>query len=96
MAGYLLSPRAQADLEEIWTYSEGQWDADRATSYLRQVQHAVETLAWDPRRGRACSDIRTGYFKFNVGSHVIFYRKAAENIDAVRILHQRMDFDRHL
>jgi plasmid stabilization system protein ParE len=27
---------------------------------------------------------------------VLFYRKAPEGVEVVRILHQRMDFQRHL
>jgi len=33
---------------------------------------------------------------FQVGSHVVFYRLIDKHIDIVRILHQRMDFERHL
>ena len=96
MARYLLLPRAEADLGEIWDYSAGRWADDRAESYVRSVWHGMETVTADPRRGGECSDIRRAYFKFSVGSDVVFYRVIADGIDVVRILHQRMDFDRHL
>lgn len=96
MTRYVLSPRAQADLDEIWDYSAANWGDDQAEAYTRQIQAAVELIAADPRRGRACDDIRPGYSRFTVGSHVLFYRRAESGIDVVRILHQRMDFDRHL
>lgn len=93
---YVLSPAAQADLEAIWTFGEARWGAARAELYIRDIQHAVETVAADPRRGRPCDEIRAGYFKFAVSAHMLFYRRRPGVIDVVRILHQRMDFDRHL
>ena len=43
-----------------------------------------------------CSHIRPGYHKIPCGSHVLFYRLTAEGIDVVRILHERMHFERHI
>nr|WP_323123832.1 hypothetical protein [Burkholderia alba] len=31
-----------------------------------------------------------------VGSHVVFYRATTATLDVIRVLHQRMDVDRHL
>lgn len=53
-------------------------------------------LARDPRRGRPCHEIRAGYRKFAAASHVIFFRLAGEELQVIRILHQRMDFERNL
>ena len=40
---------------------------------------------------------RSGYRKYAVGTHTLYYRIAGvDMIDVVRILHQRMDIDRHL
>jgi toxin ParE1/3/4 len=93
---YILSPRAQADLDEIWDYSAAHWGEGQAEAYVRQIQAAIELVAMTPSRGRPCEEIRHGYSKFTVGSHVLFYRLADDGIDVVRILHQRMDFDRRL
>ena len=57
---------------------------------------AIETVAEEPRRGRACDETRAGYFKYPAGSHMIFYRRAVNVVDIVRILHSRMDFEQHL
>ena len=96
MSAYVLSPAAQAGLEDIWDFGEAEWGADRAELYLRALQRGIETIADDLRRGRACDDIRLGYFKFAVGSHLVFYRSDQGHLIVVRILHQRMDFERHL
>jgi toxin ParE1/3/4 len=94
--GYVLSPRAQSGLDNIWDYTEQQWSAAQAERYTRQIQESIEFIAEDPRRGRSCDDIRAGYYKHPAGSHVIFYRLTSSGVDVVRILHAHIDFDRHL
>ena len=97
MSRYLLSPAAQADLEEIWDYTAERWDVDQAEEYLRGLQHAIERAAANPRVGRSCDEIRPGYRKLAAGSHTLYYRLSADGtVDVVRVLHQRMDVDRHL
>lgn len=93
---YLLSPRAKDDLEAIWDYSAERWGEDRAEAYVRAIWDAVKAVAEHPRRGRRCDDIRAGYWKHSVGSHVLFYTRLTDGVNVVRILHQRMDFDQHL
>jgi len=93
---YTFSPRARGDLEEIWSYTAERWAQTQAESYMRTIQEAIESVAITPRRGRNCDEIRPGYFKLAVGSHIVFYRLTKSAIDVVRILHQRMDFTRHL
>jgi toxin ParE1/3/4 len=92
----VLAPRAIADLEDIWDYTAKHWSDEQAERYVRQIQAAIESLAADPRIGRRCDDIRTGYRRLSVGSHVLFYRVNSDEIDLVRILHGRMDFDSRL
>lgn len=96
MKRYRLSRLAEADLESIWAYSEAHWGIDQAEAYVRNLQHAIETTAANPRLGRACDEIRSGYFKRAAGSHIVFYRLVAGAMEVVRIPHRRMDFDRHL
>ena len=95
MTAYVLSPRAQTDLDAIWDYSAENWGEARAERYIRELQNAIETVAADPRRG-PCDEIRAGYRRYPAGAHVLFFRLAPGGIDVVRILHQRMDFQQHL
>ena len=92
---YTLSPRAQGDLDEIWTYTETRWGIEQAEFYTHQIEHDIRTIAAQPNMSRACSDIRAGYWKYPTGSHVLFYRPIIGGIDVVRILHERMDPARH-
>ena len=94
--GYVLSPRAQTDLEEIWDYTEGRWGVIQAEIYIRQLWQHIEMIAAKPTIGRSCPEIREGYFKYPSGSHLLFYRLIDGGVDVVRILHERMDLAQHL
>lgn len=96
MTGYRLSPAAQQDLSAIWDYTQERWDATQAEIYIFEMRAAIERIAADPHRGRTCSDIREGYRRYSIGSHLIFYVVGADSVDVIRILHQRMDAGRHL
>lgn len=98
MAVVRLTPRAGRDLGEIWDYTANRWGPAQAEIYLRSLQSALESLAAEPKRGRACDDIRLGYRRQPTGSHVIFYKasETADGIDVIRILHQRMDMPQDL
>ena len=91
-----LSPAARIDLDAIWDYSAAAWGQDQADSYLRGMFSMMWTLAERPSLGRGIDEVRQGYFKFPVASHVVFYRQTPDGIDVIRILHKRMDLERHL
>ncbi|MFN8701507.1 MAG: type II toxin-antitoxin system RelE/ParE family toxin [Rhodospirillales bacterium] len=91
----LLSPRAEADLEEIWLYTFKNWSLEQADSYHAAIVDAFDDLANGTKIGRPV-DIRDGYFKHPVGSHLVFYRLTESDLVVVRVLHQRMDVGRHL
>lgn len=96
MNRYVLSPAARADLEQTWDYTCQRWDDDQAEEHVREIQRAIERVVDNPMIGRACDELRPGYRKHAVGSHTLYYRIVGDVIDVVRILHQRMDVDRHL
>jgi toxin ParE1/3/4 len=97
MKRFVLSPAAQADLEDIWDYSAARWSIAQAETYVRAIAAACEALVAGHRNGQRIDDIRPGYMKLLVGSHVLFFRQTeAGDIDIVRILHQRMDVDAHI
>jgi toxin ParE1/3/4 len=96
MTRVILTPRAQKDLSDIWDYTTENWGIRQAELYIREIQAAIETLAAHPGLGKPCDHIRKGYCKHPARSHIIFYRKAEDAINVVRILHGRMDFERHL
>lgn len=97
MTGYILSPRAQADLDSIWDYTEETWGVDQAERYLRDIHAACVGLVSGRKRGRSAENIRAGYFKVTVGEHLLFYRMTPDGVfDIIRILHQSMDIPAQL
>lgn len=96
MSELVFSPRAQFDLDEIWEYTADRWDVEQADSYVRTIVLACTAVASGTREGRNADDIRAGYFKIPVISHVVFYTERNGIMNVVRILHQQMDVSRHL
>lgn len=92
---YKLSPLAEADMEDIWLYTFQNWSVEQADRYHAALVAAFEGLASGLKSGRAV-DIRERYFRYAVGSHCVFYRLSDSSLDVVRVLHQKMDANRHL
>lgn len=96
MRGFILSPAAQRDVDGIWTYTAHRWNEEQAARYLRQIRDACRALADGTLHSRTV-DIRDGYRKALVGSHVLFFKTANDGtVVIIRILHQRQDANRHL
>ena len=89
-------PLGEGDLEAIWTYTLDQWGAEQADRYIDTLTAAVAEMAQSPKSAPACDQIRPGYRHRNIGRHVIYFRTTTYGIVVVRILHDRMDAQRHL
>jgi toxin ParE1/3/4 len=96
MSGYRLRERAEVDLADTWRYTARRWNVVQADKYYRQILERLNALAVEPQLGRPCDEVRAGYRRYNVGSHVIFYLRADDHVDVVRNLHARRDFARDL
>ena len=97
MKGVVLSPKAKADLSQIWDYTYAEWGEEQSEKYIRELWVAMEEQAHDLTKSVDIGDVRKGYRKVRSGSHVVFFKLAKGGIvDVVRVLHQKMDFDRHL
>jgi toxin ParE1/3/4 len=93
---FFLTNKAKTDLKNIARYTHQEWGISQRNFDLTQIDQAFYLLAQLPDHGRKCDDIREGYRKYKVGKHVVFYRLVEEDIEVVRILHERMDFEQHL
>ncbi|BBE34273.1 toxin ParE1 [Sphingosinicella microcystinivorans] len=93
--GFRLTPRAEADLEDIFAYTVQRWSVMQAEDYHAGLMAGLERLGEGKRSGRPV-EILGGYLKYVVGSHLVFYRETEADIVIVRILHQRMDVEQHL
>ena len=96
--GYKLSKRAEKDLAGIWRYTLDTWSQEQANKYLGGLLNACEEISKAPAFvGRSYEHIRSGYRKYSWGKHVIFYQIQCDGTILIsRILHEKMDYDRHL
>ena len=93
---FRLTERAKADLRAIGRYTQATWGREQRNRYLARLDAAFHLLAQEPRRGRACDEIRPGYRTYHVGRHLVFYRASPDGVEIIRILHDRMDIETHL
>jgi toxin ParE1/3/4 len=84
------SRSAKSDLLKIGAYTLQTWGAAQAKRYLDSLEHCAKLLAGNPSLGRPCDWIRPGLCRLETGRHLLFYRREADCILLVRILHQSM------
>jgi toxin ParE1/3/4 len=96
MARFKLTPRAEQDLDQIYIFSHREFGERQAEAYLLSFEQCFEKLQASPGLGRSIEHIRPGYRRYNHGSHAVFITLIPEGILIVRVLHQRMDPERHL
>ena len=93
---FLLTVAARNDLMNIGRFTAKRWGNQQRNKYLKQFDDTFRLPARQPEIGIDASEIKPGYRKFVLGSHVIFYRHGSDSkIVAVRVLHHRMDVDSH-
>ena len=90
------SPRADADLEDIYRYTWSECGSAQADQYVETFRAVIASTQSEPWRVRPCPDIRRGYSRIMFGSHIAFLRQRAGRWIVVRILHERQDTRRHL
>jgi len=95
-SNYSLRALAQVDLEEIWLYSYQEWGVEQADKYLNSLLSRFEWLAKNPLISKKRDDIKTGYYYFPEGMHLVFYTLTKNGIDIIGIPHQSMDVINHI
>ena len=95
---FKISVEASVDLENIWLYTFENWSLEQADRYFNLIMDEIHYLTSNPESGKDTSNVKKGYFRSRIKSHFIFYRinYNREEIEIIRILHQRMDSDSHL
>jgi toxin ParE1/3/4 len=85
------SPRAEQDLQEIWRYLAAEASLPTADKLIRQVIHAAERIGDRPLSGRARDDLTPGLRAVLSHPYVVFYRVVEDDVQVVRVLHERRD-----
>ena len=92
---YRLSPKAQDDMESVWLYTLSQWGHEQTERYIDDLAVAFNLLTSNPRLGKSCENIRTGYRKHPTLRHVTYYREVDYGIEIIRVLHDHQLATRH-
>ena len=86
MPEIIVSPLAQADIDEIWDHiaRDSLVNADR---FVDRIEQRFGLLADNPRLGLARDDLRLGLRRFRHGRYLIYYRLIQGGIEVVRVIH---------
>lgn len=96
-AKYHISRQALIDIEDIWIYTFHKWSKEQADRYYQLIFSEIDFIAENFMAGKSIEHIRKGYRVSKVKSHLIFYRKNADEVvEIIRVLHQRMDIKKRL
>ncbi len=90
------SPKAEADLEDIWLHTLENWGQAQANEYLLSLDRTLELLCTHPLLGASIQHVRPGYRRMPMTSHIIIYRVTAESLEIIRILQKSMDVDGYI
>ena len=92
---YRLTAPAKEDLLSIWEYTTDRWNEQQADQYIdtldtRFVWLTNTSSQWNPR-----PEMGNGIYTFPEQSHVIVFWELQSDIEILRVLHRRMDLQRH-
>lgn len=96
MKTLVFSPKAEADIDEIYDYTEEHWGFEKAEAYIFDLRDACRMIAEGRRSGKVITGLKRDYLALSFNSHVIIYLGGDDRIAIIRILHQRMNVRRHL
>ena len=87
---------AQRDLENIYSYGATNFGVAKADAYAAEFMAATRRLAEFSDLGMAIPGRRDGLRRLSCGAHILLYQKTGATLLVVRVLHARMDLDRHI
>jgi len=96
VADYRLSNLAESDLAGIADYTIEAFGLERARDYRDGLGDCFQRLADNPNLGRNADEFLPELKRYSHRSHEVFYLVLQPGVFIVRVLHGRMDIERHL
>lgn len=102
MAEVVLTRQADADIDEVLARTLRTWGEAQYWAYFDLIREALLAIAEDPSRGRPRLAVRPGVLGHHIkrpghdARHIVFYVVDADTVTVLRLLHDSMDFERHL
>ena len=96
LKSFLLSNDADADLDEIFDYTEAEHGFNQAVKYLSDLDNLFEQLVKNPNLGKERMEIGKSIYSIVEQEHIIFYEIREEYILIARVLHGRRDIPKFI
>jgi len=93
-----VSSDADEDIESIFRYTVRKLGFDQADSYYGLLASARDRIAANPflPGSKNREDLSVGCRTLQCGKHMFFFRIRDNTVEIARILHQAMDFEKHV
>lgn len=86
MPTLIVSPLAEEDLEEIWSFV-AERDVEAADRLIDEITNRFDHLLAYPEAGRARHDLLVNLRSLPVMRYVIFYQPTDDGVEIFRVLH---------
>lgn len=97
MAKVILRQKAIDDLRNIWFTTFLNWSENQANKYYEILEFSCKKIGEKPEIGKEYKEIEPNLLGLKSGKHIIFYQIISnEEIEIIRILHERMDLKNRL
>ena len=95
MKGFAVSPRAKADLNEIWTYLAEHAEPSIADRVLHQIREAFGMVGRQPEIGSRVGDRSPGLRFVMAGNYVVLYENQTHLPRIRRVIHGARDLSEY-
>jgi len=92
----VIAPAAKNDLKAIYQYGLQRWDQNQSDNYLTLIKDQLWSLTEQPLLGIERTELLPNARSLIIQSHTLFYRVSAQQLEIIRVLHNRQDPQRHL
>lgn len=96
MLKLILRQEAIDDLNGIWAYTSQVWSEQQADKYYQNMRAAFKEIADGSVIKRKYDTIADGLLGYKTGKHIILYHIIDNEVEIVRVLHERMDLKNKL
>lgn len=90
MPTLIVSPLAEEDLEEIWSFI-AERDVEAADRLIDEITNRFDHLLAYPEAGRARHELLVNLRSLPVKRYVIFYQPTDDGVEIFRVLHGSRD-----
>ncbi len=96
MGTYKISELCDEDIGRIYEYGIVQFGLKQAKEYILGLNESFESLANQNSMGVVASELIPELRRLTFKSHMIFYFTTDYGVFIIRVLHQSMDYQRHI